>query len=464
MMELLSVQDATFVYIENEFNHMSLAALGIFEAPAPDRQAIEAMLESKLHRLPRLRQRLRFAPLDLGRPAWCDDPHFSLGYHVRHSALPPPGSLEQLQTLVGRVMSRQLDRDRPLWELWVIENLEGDSWALLLKLHHCLADGVAATDLLEQLLDRKRKPAREKPRAWRPEEQPSAGQLARLALAERLKLPLRGGRALRAAVADPGDALRQSGELVEGLWSYLRPRRARLETSLNGPLGPHRSWRWVSAGMDEIRTVRAGLGGTVNDVALAAITRGFRTLLRSRGEAVEGRAVRSLVPVSVRREDEHDQLNNRVSAMLVDLPVGIDHVVDCLADIRGQMNASKRRHQAEAGEALMSLSILAPPTLMAVGSRLFANGLGAEPLQTVTTNVPGPRHPLYAAGSRMVGCHLYVPLATGIRIGVAMYSYEGQLSFAVTGDSDHAPDTGVLCDGIRRGIDELLLESSIAVS
>lgn len=454
-MERLSTQDATFLYIENEFNHMSIAALATFEGPSPKQEEIESMVSSKLHLVPRYRQRIRFTPFELGRPVWCDDPHFNLRYHVRHTALPAPGSEEQLQMMVGRAMSQQLDRTKPLWELWVIEGLEDGTWALLMKIHHCLADGVAATDLLSALLDEKRSQKHPPAPEWEPENQPTPRQLATKAFVDRLTSPREGLEALQSALEKPRSAVRKAGEFFDGLGSYRRYAGHQSESSLNGPVGPHRSWRWVSSSLADVKKIRAAHGGTVNDVVLAAITRGFRSLLQSRGEPVDGLVVRSLVPVSVRPSDEHYVYNNRVSAMFAELPVGIEDPVTCLHSISRQMNQLKEHHQAMAGETLVSLSGLAPPVLMALGTRLFA-GLEQHSVQTVTTNVPGPKNALYAAGRRMRNTYLYVPLAGSVRIGVAIFSYAGQLTLSVTGDYDHAPDTDVLCQGIEEGIADLL--------
>jgi diacylglycerol O-acyltransferase len=457
-MERLSTQDASFLYVENEFNHMSIAALAIFEGPPPGGDEIEAMIASKLDLVTRYRQRIRFIPFDIGRPVWCDDPHFSLRYHVRHTALPAPGSEEQLQTLVGRVMSQQLDRTKPLWEMWVIEGLADGAWAVLMKTHHCLADGVAATDLLSALMDEAPTQERPTPAEWAPERQLSSPQLAVQAVVEQLTSPREGIEALRSALEAPGRAARRAGEFFDGLGTFRRFANLALESSLNGPIGPHRTWRWAETSLADVKKIRSAHGGTVNDVVLAAITRGFRSLLQSRGESVDDLVVRSLVPVSVRPSDEHNVYNNRVSAIFAELPVGIDKPVPCLNAISQQMNELKEHHQAVAGETLMSLSGLAPPVLLSLGARLFA-GLEQHSVQTVTTNVPGPRQTLYAAGRRMRNAYLYVPLAGSVRIGVAIFSYAGQLTFAVTSDYDYAPDTDVLCRGIEEGIADLLAAS-----
>lgn len=454
-MERLSMQDASFLYVENEINHMSIAALAIFEGPPPDQNEIEDMVSSKLDLVPRYRQRIRFVPFELAMPVWCDDPHFNLRYHVRHTGLPAPGDEEQLQAMVGRVMSQKLDRTKPLWELWVIEGLEDGSWAMLMKIHHSVADGVAATDLLSAIMDETPSQERPSPHEWKPESQPSPPQLVADALLERLTSPREALRVMRSTLEAPGRAARKLGDFLDGVGTFRRFTNRALETSLNGPIGPHRNWRRVNADFADIKKIRSTHGGTVNDVVLAVITRGFRALLQSRGEPVKDLVVRSLVPVSIRPSDEHNVYNNQVSAMFAELPVGIEDPVRCLDQIKQQMKELKEHHQSVAGETLTSLAGVAPPVMLALGARLFA-GLEQHAVQTVTTNVPGPRQTLYAAGRRMRSAYLYVPLGGAVRIGIAIFSYAGQLTFGVTGDYDAARDTDVLCRGIEKGIAELL--------
>lgn len=454
-LERLSPQDASFLYVENELNHMAIAALVVFDGPPPRHDEIEEMVSSKLQRVPRYRQVVRFVPFDLGRPVWCDDPHFNLAYHVRHTALPSPGSDAQLQALVGRVMSQQLDRTKPLWEMWVVEALQDNRWAILLKSHHCLADGVSAVDLLSVILDDRAEQAHPPPRSWRPARAPSPLALATSALAERLTRPREVLHTLESALEAPRQAGKKLAEFVDGLGTYRRFANLAVESSLNGPIGPHRRWCWATTGLADVKKIRSAFGGTVNDVVLATITQGFRDLLESRGEPVAGLCVRSLVPVSVRRDEERGTYNNRVSAMFAELPVGIADPVERLASIREQMDDLKRHHQAAAGETLTTLSEVAPPVLMALGARLFA-GLPQRAVQTVTTNVPGPQRTLYAAGRPMRSGYLYVPLAGSVRIGVAIFSYAGELSFGVTGDFDTAPDIEILARGIETGIADLL--------
>lgn len=467
-MDRLSPLDAFFLHIEDDVNHMHIGSVSIFEGPPPSEADFSAMVAGKLPLVPRYRQRVRYVPFDLGRPVWTDDTHFNLGYHLRHTALPPPGGGAQLRNLVGRLMSQQLDRAKPLWELWLVEGLEEGHWALVSKVHHCLVDGIAGTDLLTVVLDDSPEPSGPVPDTWRPAPEPSGLRLAGEAAIDYLVSPYEQWRAARAAASVPLQVVRLALDTVRGLATLRGVVRPAPASFLVGPIGPHRRWAWARATLEDVRTVRAGLGGTVNDVVLAAVTRGFRDLMLVHGEPVEGRVVRTLVPVSVRRADERGSYNNRVSGMLAELPVGIEDPAERLAWIRAQLQGLKESRQAVAADTLTSLSGFAPPLLLALGTRLATRavrGFGRTPLHTVTTNVPGPQHPLYALGRRLVESCPYVPIMSPMRVGVAAFSYDGRLTFGVTADYDTVPDVDVLCRGIESGLAELVkvTESPTAV-
>jgi diacylglycerol O-acyltransferase len=453
-MDRMSPMDASFLHVENEVNHMHIASIAIFEGPAPAQSEIVKMVASKLHLVPRYRQVVRFVPLELERPVWVDDAHFNIGYHVRHTALPSPGSDEQLRNLVGRVMAQQLDRAKPLWEMWIVEGLDEGQWALLSKTHHCMVDGVSATDLLTVIMDATPDAERTEPQAWKPEPTPTDAELLTGALRERLFSPREVVRGLRSAARAPGRLVDNARAMVSGSVSLARV-ATRVDVGLNGPIGPHRRWDWARTTLADVKRIRSALGGTVNDIVLAAISKGFRELLLARGQNVEGEVVRTLVPVSVRREGERGTYNNRVSAMFAELPIGIDDPCKRLAAVREQMEDLKEKKQAVAAEVLTSLSGFAPSVLLALGGRVFAR-VNQRNVQTVTTNVPGPQQPMYAAGRRMLHAMPYVPLAGSVQIGIAIFSYAGELTFGVTGDYDAAPDIDVLCHGIEEGMGELL--------
>jgi diacylglycerol O-acyltransferase / wax synthase len=451
----LSAQDASFLNVEDEVSHMHIGSVGIFEGPAPTREELVPAVAGKLHLVPRYRQKVRYPPLHVGPPVWIDDTHFNLDYHVRRTALATPGGEAELRALVGRVMSQQLDRAKPLWEMWVAEGLGAGRWALVSKTHHCMVDGVAATDLLSVLLDAERAPARDPSPTWYPAPEPSRIELTTQPLVRRLTSPMQLVSAAGEAARGPRQAAELALQTVQGTVTMRNLLRPTPKSSLNGSIGPHRRWDWASCRLSEVKTVRKGLGGTINDVVLAAITRGFRDLLLTRGEDPGRRIVRSLVPVSVRRPQDRGTYNNRVSAMYAELPIGIEDPVKRLDSVRKQMEGLKRSHEAVAGEVLVSLSGFAPALLLALGTRT-AFRFPQRSVNTVTTNVPGPQHPLYLTGRRMLEAIPYVPLAGQVRVGVAIFSYDGSLKFGVTGDYDTAPDIRVLCEGTEAGMDELL--------
>jgi diacylglycerol O-acyltransferase / wax synthase len=453
-MTRLSPLDATFLHVEDDVSHMHLGSVGFFEGPPPRHADLLAAIEAKLHLAPRYRRRVRFLPLGAGRPVWVDDPHFDLGYHVRRTALPAPGGNRELRALVGRVMSHQLDRSRPLWELWVVEGLGGGRWALITKLHHAMADGVSASNLITAIMDTRRDEPVTAPQPWTPSPAPSGLALAAGALGERAQWPLREARALRGMMREPRRTALRVAATLQGLTAYARVLPPSDAGDLNGPIGPHRRWRWARAGLGEVKDVRAALGGTVNDVILAAVTAGFRDLLLARG-ATTDRSVRTLVPVSVRAADQDGHYDNRVSAIFAELPVAIGDPLQRLHAITAQMERLKATHEAVAGEALTSMAGFAPEVLLSLSGRI-ATHLPQHNVATVTTNVPGPQAPLYLAGRRMLETFPYVPLAGHVRIGVAIYSYDGTLGFGVTGDYETAPDIGIVCDGIERAVDELV--------
>ncbi|MBV8461916.1 MAG: wax ester/triacylglycerol synthase family O-acyltransferase [Acidimicrobiales bacterium] len=456
----LSPLDTSFLHIEDHVSHMHIASDAIFEGPPPPFADIVAMVDGKLELVPRYRQKVKSVPFELGRPVWVDDPHFNLEYHVRHTALPAPGGETELRKLVGRVMAQQLDRSKPLWEIWVVEGLEEGRWAMLAKTHHALVDGVSGTDLLAVIMDLSADAERPAPSQWSPRPEPSGLQLVVDALENVVRSPYEQLRAARAQARTVRRIAGYARDVAGGLFSLSGLVRPTPLSSLNGPLGPHRRYAWATTSVEDIKYVRKTLGGTFNDVVLASITNGFRELLLSRDEDVD-RVVRTLVPVSVRPRDESGKavgdgtFENKVSAMFAELPVDIDDPVLRLHAITDQMKGLKESRQAVAGEALTSMSGFAPPMLLALGMRL-ATRAGQRNVNTVTTNVPGPQFPLYAAGRRMIRAFPYVPLGGQIRLGIAIFSYDGEVNFGITGDYDSTEDIDVLAGGIEDGMTQML--------
>ena len=460
-MQRMSAQDASFLHIESDESPMHVGGVSVFEGPPPPFDELLGLIGAKLALVPRYRQVVRFVPFALGRPVWVDDPHFNLPYHVRRTALPRPGGDGELRTLVGRVMSQNLDRAKPLWEVWAVEGLDRGRWALLSKVHHCMVDGVAATDLMSVMFDSERdRPAPAGDGRWTPESPPSQLRLLADALVEQAIDPISAARGLGGEIADPRQLAGLLVDTARGLVASAGLVRQPAPSSLNGPLGPHRRWGWARGQLSDVRIVREALGGTVNDVVLAAITNGFRELLLARGESVQ-RTLRTLVPVSVREAGERGTYNNRVSAMFAELPVGTEDPAARLRSLREQMARIKASKQAVAGEVLTSLSGFAPPMLLALGARL-ATRLPQRSINTGTTNVPGPQVPLYLGGRRLLESFPYIPLFAHVRLAVAIFSYNGTLSFGVSGDYDTTADIDVLCAGIERGLAQLLEAAAAA--
>jgi len=459
-MDRLNPLDAVFVDAEDADPHvsMAIASIAVFEGPAPSHEEFLAHLAGRLVRVPRYRQKLRTVPFRLGRPVWVDDPDFDLRYHVRRTALPAPGGDRELADLMARVMSQRLDRDHPLWEYWVAEGLADGHWALISKVHHCFVDGVSGTDLYRVIFDLSPEgsPPAFDERTVQPE--PSPVELAVQAALDTVVLPAQEALELRGAVADPQAAIQQAGDMVRALAKLSPALRPATGSSLSGHIGRQRRYTWARASLDDVKTIKRALGGTVNDVVLAAISGGYRALLLARGEEPGPHMVRSLVPVSVRAPGEENLYDNRVSAILADLPVHIADPVERLTAVQAELQALKTSNEAMLGQALTSLGRY---TLFPFASWWVRLGFGLpqRDIVTVTTNVPGPQQPLYGMGRRIVEIIPYVPIATTLRTGVSIFTYCGHVTFGITGDFAANPDLDVLARGIEDGMAELLKAS-----
>lgn len=461
-MDRLNPLDALFIDAEDEDRHtsMAIASIAVFEGPAPSYDEVLASLAGRLPLVPRYRQKLRTVPFRLGRPVWVDDPNFDLRYHVRRTALPAPGGDEQLSQLMAQVMGQRLDRDYPLWEYWLVEGLAQGRWALISKLHHCMVDGISGTDLYRVIFDASAEPSPPVADDRTVGAEPSPLELAAHAALDMVLLPVREAAALSGAVAHPDRVVRQATDTVRAiakLAPYLWPAAG---SSLSGNIGQQRRYIWARASLDQVKTIKRELGGTVNDVVLAAISGGFRALLLARGEQPEPHKVPSLVPVSVRAPGEESIYENRVSAVVAYLPVQVADPVDRLAAVRAELAGLKASKEAMLGEELASLGRYAPFPVVSRGIRL-AFSLPQREIVTVTTNVPGPRQPLYAMGRRLVEIIPYVPIATTVRIGISIFTYCDNVTFGVTGDFAANPDLDVLARGIEHGVAELLEAATI---
>lgn len=460
-MDRLEPLDALFVEAEDQDKNtsMAIASIAVFEGPAPSQKEVLALIGDRLPLVPRYRQKVRPTPFRLGWPVWVDDPDFDIRYHVRRTAVPEPGGDQQLADLMGRVMSHRLDRDHPLWEYWVVEGLERDRWALITKVHHCMVDGIGGADLYRVLLETSPGPAR--PATDTPPPQaPSAVSLITGAAADMMRVPARYVRAIGDVLADPDRAVRQVTAVARA-FARLRPTLSpAARSSLSGNIGQQRRYTWARASLADVKTIKRELGGTVNDVVLAAISKGYRALLLERGEQPKEHEVPSLVPVSIRAHGDEASFGNQVSATVADLPVHIADPVERLAAVRKELDSLKENNEALVGQ---SLAVAARYSLYPLASWLVrrAFSLPQREIVTVTTNVPGPRHQLYWMGRRLEEIIPYVPIASTVRTGISIFSYGDNLTFGITGDYTANPDLDVLARGIERGVSELLLAAEL---
>ncbi len=447
--------DTSFLHLERDSAHMHVAGCSVFAGDAPSYEELIGAIESRLHLVPRYRQRLAFVPFDQGRPVWVDDPHFNVRYHVRHTALPRPGGEAQLKRLAGRVFSQALDRGRPLWELWLVEGVAEGRFALLSKTHHALVDGVSGVDIATVLFDTSPDPLPVAPpeHEWVPRPLPSSAQLLADALRERATVPGEVARGVRATLRGPRTVVTRLGRTLGSVsalaWTGLQ---AAPSSPFNVRISPHRRFTWVRADLDQFKAIKNSLGGTVNDVVLATVTGALGSYMRLHGEPTEHIGLRAMVPVSVRADVERGALGNRVAAMWVTLPVGTTDPAQRLRKISEAMHAVKQSGQAVGAEILTQLSGFAPPTIMAQAARLQAR---QRLFNLVVTNVPGPQFPLYLLGRELESVYPMVPLAENTALGIAILSYNGQLNFGLVGDYDALADVEVLADELRSAIEEL---------
>ena len=456
-MERLTPLAAAFLDSEDEdpTTSMAIGSMAVFAGPAPSFEEFVRHIESRLPEIPRYRQTLRTVPLDLAPPAWVDDPDFDVRWHIRHTALPAPGGPEQVGRLVSRVMSRRMDRSRPLWEYWFCEGLAGGRWALLSKLHHSMADGVSGTDLYHLVLDPTPETRPGAPDTWKPA--PSAPLISFVAGAawHLARTPLTAATTIAKALTSPRRLVRQAGHTAQGLLTMSGALRPVDASSLNGRLDGSLRYAWAQMPFDDVRTIRRGLGGTVNDVALAAVTGGFRQLLLSRSEDPTPHTLRSMVPVSTREPGTEDVPDNRVSMMLPFLPVDLADPEDWLRVVQERVRARRDAGEPQAGAAMFTLAEYEPFLPVSMGIRLGFH-LPQRSISTVTTNVPGPRSTLYALGCELEEILPFVPIGNRVRISVAIFSYRDTLTFGITGDYSSVPDIDVLADGISASMADLV--------
>lgn len=450
-MARLTGLDASFLALEAGGAHMHVGSVLVFEGPAPDYDAFKDRIARGLHSVPRYRQRLAFPPFGVARPVWVDDPYFNVGYHVRHTALPAPAGEDELRALAGRVFAQQLDRDKPLWEIWLVDTMGDGRFALICKTHHALVDGISGVDILSVLFDLT--PDAEglpEPPPWAPAPVPSGAELLADAVGERALAPLKW---LRGVLSAPDQAGVDAGRSVAGLASMLAAGVAGAPPSpLNVRIGPHRRFAWVSADLATFKGVKNELGGTINDVVLTVVAGALRAFLIRRGRDPEGVELKAMVPISVRADAERGALGNRVAAMYAPLPVGIAEPLDRFRYVHAAMGGLKESGQAVGAQAITRLADAAAPTVLGQAARLQSR---QRWFNLTVTNVPGPQLPLYMMGRKLEAFYPKVPLVLNTALGIAIMSYDGQLFFGLLGDYDALSDLDALATDLDASIREL---------
>jgi diacylglycerol O-acyltransferase / wax synthase len=465
----LTALDATFLHLEEGGAHMHVASILVFEGEAPPYDELVRAIEDRLHLVPRYRQRLAHVPLGQGRPVWVDDPYFNARYHLRHTALPAPGGDEQLAALAGRLFAQQLDRGKPLWEMYLVEGLHpaagGDlRFALIAKTHHALVDGVSGVDITSVLFDAapESAPAARPGRRWEPAPPPTAGQLLADALIERVTVPGEAARAVATGMRAPLRLAQRVAEPLTGLGAVARVGMTPAPASpFNVRIGPHRRYAWIDADLEQFKAIKNALGGTLNDVVLAAVALGLGRWMRRHHHRTEGVVLRALVPVSVRADAQRGALGNRVAAMYAPLPVGIRDAGTVFDVVHRAMELLKRSGQAVGAQAITQLADFAPPTILSQAARLQTR---QRVFNLVVTNVPGPQVQLYALGRPLRAIHPVVPLARNTALGIAVMSYHGRLGFGLLGDYDAIADLDALRDDLAVAIGELVRSAGVAPS
>ena len=460
-LDRLTSIDASFLTNETDASHMHVGAVLVFEGPPPSYDDLLEHITGRLHLVPRFRQKLAFPPVEAGRPFWIDDPSFNLEYHVRHSALPAPGSEEQLKRTAARIFSQQLDRTKPLWELWLVQGLKRKRFALVSKTHHALVDGVSGVDIATVLFDVKPVPEpAEAEHEWVPSPEPSAASLVAHGVEDLASTPLRLARRIESAILHPRPAVREVTEAAEAVgeiaWALANPAP---EVPLNTEIGSHRRFEWVRQDLATLKGIKNALGGTVNDVVLAVVAGALRRWLHARGIRTEGLELRALVPVSIRAEDEHGHLGNRIAAVRGPLPVYIADPVRRLEAVRESMQGVKSSKQALGAEVISRFNDFAPPTLLAQASRLnFSTRL----FNLIVTNVPGPQIPLYVLGRELQDVFPVAFLPENHALAIAIISYNGSIDFGLLADYDAMEDVEEIAAGIAESVEELAAEADRA--
>jgi WS/DGAT/MGAT family acyltransferase len=455
--------DSAFLHLEDHSPaHMHVASVMVFEGKAPKYEEFVDHILSRLHLVPRYRQKLAFVPFGQGRPVWADDPHFNPRYHIRHTGLPSPEDETELKQLAGRVFSQRLDRSKPLWEMWLVAHMAGERFAVIAKTHHALVDGISGVDITTVLFDASPEPLQppRPPAPWVARPLPGQAKLLGDALLERSTVPGEMLRGARAVLRTPRKALSHLKETVVGVGATtLAGVSAPAPPSpFNVDITSHRRYTWVDGDLAQFKAIKNALGGTLNDVVLAVVSMALGRHMRAQGLDTEGLVLKAMVPVSVRADVERGALGNRVAAMWAPLPVGVPDPAECLAQVRLEMDGLKNSGQAVGAEVLTNLAGFAPPTILSQAARLQAR---QRFFNLVVTNVPGPQFPLYLLGRKLKALYPVVPLARRQALGIAVMSYDGHLGFGLLADYDALPELETIAYELERSIAALATAAGV---
>lgn len=454
--------DASFLHLETRYTHMHIGGVAVFErSPLGSgealHRAIVRAIEPRLDLMPRYRQKVAFLPLSLDTPVWTDDPEFDIDNHILRAALPQPGSDRELQQFIARVFSRQLDRRRPLWEMYIVEGLRNDRWALLFKTHHAMVDGISNLELVTVLLDTD--PAfhgddTAAESTWVPATPPTSLDLLVTSLRERMLRPQRLLSSARAVAGKPARLARALRDTASGLAAVAETIRAP-RSIINGPTGPTRGYRFNRFPLQDFKLVKDAFGGTINDVVLAAVAGGLRHYLMAHDVDPDdpGNGLQALCPVSIRDQAERTALGNRLALLLVKLPIDRANSEERLARVRTTVDRLKVRKQAVGADFLLNLAGFAPSTLHAMVARASVRQIG---FNLIVTNVPGPQFPLYFRGARLVEAFPVAFLYEGQRLAIAIFSYMGWLNFGYLTDAHGVPDVDLVARSVERAFKDLV--------
>jgi len=454
-LDRLTSIDAGFLHQEDGGAHMHIGGLGVFAGPPPTGEQFREHIASRLPLVPRYRQKLVEMPFGTGRPVWVEDPDFRVGYHVRHTALPSPGSDQQLLTLTSRILSQRLDRTKPLWEMWLVEGLADGRFAIVAKTHHAMIDGVGGVDLLTALFDLSPETSSPvEPAPWLPARTPGTVDLlaqgARGAVRNLVSLGLRGA----SLAVHPRQAVRETTSALQAIGAAAGPLVSGAPPSLlNRKPGPHRQVEVVRTSLADYKAVKTAFGATVNDVVLTAVAGALGRFLAGRGEEVDGVRLKACVPVSVRTSDKAGAAGNEITIMTAPLPVGINDPVARLALVRRSMEHLKTSRQAEGAKVLTSIENALPPAVLARASRL---GFSSRMYNLLVTNVPGPQVPIYMLGRELEELTPLAFLAPEHTLAIAIVSYHGSVTYGLLADADALPDLAELADHLRDCLAELV--------